>query len=181
MNWENARLVHIAKVDNLRYNCEFIATNDDYVWKDTPSQKSVNACFYNDEDLAETIPYEQVHNISWSAIRIAPGYYAKFKDGDEHQVGDTPHEAVSYLEFEDVYSIDRPAITQENNIQDQVVDILRKLHGGVHYSTIPNYLNYTEIDQNSVSNNEIIDILEDLEKRTSIYKTTDSPMWWSAR
>lgn len=181
MNWDNSKMVHVAKVDNLRYQCQFVSTNDEYVWKDTPDQKSVNACFYNKEDLAETVPYEQVKNVSWTTIQILPGYYARIKNSETHQVGDTPHEATSYIEFKKTYRLDRPPITEETNLRDQIIEVLRKLHGSVHHTTIPSYLNYDKIDENQLSSDETLEYLESLEDSTSIYKTTDSQTWWSIR
>lgn len=183
MNWNNSKLVYVAKVDNLRYDCHFVATNDDVVWKDTPDQKAVNAAFKNKEDMAETVPYDQVSDVSWTAIEIKPGCYARFKNTEKHQVGDTPHEATKYLQFDEVYRINRDPITEQETVQDQITDVLRKLHGSVHYKTIPNYLNYQKIPytRSETTSETILEDLKSMENSTSVYATKDGDEWWSAR
>lgn len=181
MNWNGSKLVYVAKVNNLRYDCHFVATNDDVVWKDTPDQKSVNAAFKNREDMAETIPYDNISNVGWTAVEIRPGCYARFKNAEEYQVGDTPYEATKYLDFDEVYEIDRDNITEKETLEGQIVDILRKLHGSVHYTTIPNYINYREISSSSMKPESILEELDSMEPRTSVYRTKDGDDWWSAR
>ena len=183
MNWKNGKLVYVAKIDNLRYDCQFVATNDEVVWKDTPDQKSINAAFKNKEDMAETVPYDQVKHVSWTAIEVMPDCYARFKNAETYQVGDTPHEAATYLEFDESYNIEREPITEEDNIQDQAVDILRKLHGSVHYETVPKYLNYEKIpySRSELTSNQIRQDLKSFESDTSIYRTKNGDEWWSAR
>lgn len=183
MNWENGKLVYVAKIDNLRHNCQFIATNDDVVWKDTPDQKAINAAFKNKENMAETVPYDQVKHVSWTAVEVRPGCYARFKNADSYQVGDTPHEAATYLEFEDSYNIQREPVTESEDLQGQIVDILRKLHGSVHYESIPNYLNYDKLDsdQSKMTSSQMMQDLKSFESNTSIYRTKDGDEWWSAR
>lgn len=181
MRWENARLIHVAKVDNLRYDCNFITTNDDTVWKDTPDSKSVNLAFQQKDEKGEHLQYNQVDHISWEMVRILPGFTAKIDGTNEYKSGDSPHEAVKYLDFPNVYSIDRDPITTSDSLNKQIIDILQYHTGSVHYTIISKYLNYSTLDIDTLSNEETKEILGDIETSDSVYRTTDSDSWWSYR
>jgi hypothetical protein len=180
-NWDSSRTVYLAPVDNLRYNCKFIATNDDYVWKDTPEQKSINAAFYGDKDMAKTIPYEYVENVNWTAVEIISGFQArKRNESDIVKFGDTPFEAVSYLKFDEIYKIDRQMITDSLEIEEQIKDILRYHTGSVHYSVINNYTNNDKLNK-QYSDEEIKNLLMDISDKSSIYSTSEGYEWWSIK
>lgn len=181
-DWSSSRIVYVSRVDNLRYNCKFVATNDDYVWKDTPNQKSVDAAFYGKKERAKTIPYEYVDEVCWTSVEIISGYYARKKNekSSSEKVGDTPFEAVSYLEFEEVYSIDRDPITQSQSIDEQIIDILRYHTGSVHYTSLNNYMNKKQLNDGEYTNNMKKHLIE-LSQSENIYPTTDNKDWWSIR
>ena len=178
--WNSSRTVYIAKITNLRYGCEFVSTNDDLVWKDTPNQKSIDAAFYGKDDMAKTIPYEYVSDVTWTPVEIISGYQARLKNKpDEVMYGDTPFEAVSYLDFDDKYEINRDPITEESTIQNQIKDILRYHTGAVHYSTINNYTNNKLNDK--YTDSEIKEILKELSEKSGVYTTKQGDNWWSIR
>lgn len=173
------KLIHVAKIDNLRYDCEFVATNDEYVWQDTPNKKSVNAVYRNKVDLAKTIPFDYVEGVSWTGIKIMPGFEAKIKGENEIKRGDTPAEAVSYLNFSNTYKVDRPTVTDSQSVESQIEDILRNLVGAVHFKTIPNYLNKDKLNE-EYSEQEVKQILDDM-TNSSVYPTRSGDEWWSIR
>lgn len=179
--WSSSRTVYVAKITNLRYGCKFISTNDNLVWKDTPEQKSIDAAFYGKDDMAKTIPYEYVSDVNWTPVEIISGYQARLKnDPDQVMYGDTPFEAVSYLDFNNEYEIKRDPITKESTIQDQIKDILKYHTGAVHYSTINNYTNDNQLN-NEYNNQEIKDILKKLSSESGVYTTKQGNDWWSIR
>lgn len=179
--WDSSRNVYIAKITNLRYGCKFVSTNDDLVWKDTPKQKSVDSAFYGRDDMAKTIPYEYVSNVEWTPVEIISGYQARLKNKpDNVMYGDTPFEAVSYLEFSNEYEIERDPITKKSTIQDQIKHILRYHTGSVHYSTINNYTNSNQLN-NEYDNSEIKEILKELSNESGVYTTKQGEDWWSIR
>jgi hypothetical protein len=182
-DWGSSIIVYVSRVDNLRYNCKFVSTNDDYVWKDTPNQKSVDAAFYGKKDRAKTIPYKYVDEVRWTPVEIISGYYARKKENKESsgKVGDTPFEAVSYLDFDNKYSIDRDPITESKELEQQVFDILRYHTGSVHYTTLNNYLNEELLDDEDITNKRIKEYLVELSKNTNVYSTTNNKKWWSIR
>lgn len=182
MNWDSSRTVYLAKVSNLRYGCEFVATNDDLVWVDTKKEKSVDAAFYGKKDMSRTIPYDYVDHMSWTPVEIISGFYARKKNGDqESMIGDTPFESVSYLQFDDKYEIDRPNITDSNKLKNQICDILRYHTGSVHLETIQNYLNYSKLDKKEYSITQIESEVVSLSETKSVYSTKDGNKWWSIR
>lgn len=182
MNWDSSRIVYLARVTNLRHGCKFVATNDDSVWVDTKDEKSIDAAFYGKEDMSKTIPYDYVQHINWTPVEIISGFYArKKKDKSESMIGNTPFEAVSYLQFDDKYEIDRPNVTESSTMKEQIFDILRYHTGSVHIQTLQNYLNYNNLDSDIYTQDEIKNKLIELEDKTPVYKTKEGDLWWSIR
>lgn len=181
-NWDkSSRSVYVAQVSNLRYDCSFVSTNDDYVWKDTPDQKSVNAAFYGKEDMASTIPYKYVQNIKWTTVEIISGFQARIKDKpNDIKYGETPSEAVEYLDFDNTYKIERDPITESDDISKQIKDILRYLTGSVHYTSINNYTNNNKLKQ-EYTNDDIKNKLQDISQTGNVYMTSENDEWWSIR
>lgn len=182
MTWENAYLVHAARIENLRYDCHFVTTNDTFVWKDTPNESAITAAFNSDEKIAETISHSKVDNVSWTTVEIKPGFEARIKGEEETAVGDTPGRAAESLSFPETYELDRKQITSSGEVETQIVDILKSLNGAVNVQTIPKFLNYQIIDINEITIQEITERLIKMEEHTNVYRTRgDDTTWWSAR
>lgn len=172
-----SKTVYVARVNNLRYNCHFIATNDQTVWKDTPKLNAIRSAIDN-KDTNNTVPMKDVSHISWTPVIIEQGFSAHIKDEEQEKYGDTPTEATKYLDFPETYEIDRDPITDSTTLENQIIDIIQYLPGAVHYTTIPNYLNYEEINEQYTSE----DILTRLENMSSnVYQTKEGNEWWSVR
>lgn len=181
MNWDNSTLIHVAKVNNLRYGCNFIATNDEYVWKDTPNESSGDAVFRNKENMAKTIPFDYVSDVSWTSIQVLPGYHIRKKnEPDTESIGDTIGEALNYIEFDEVYKIDRPSITESETINEQIKDIVRYHTGAVHTETVYRYLNKENLDKD-YSLEDIQSTMNRIKSDEPIYQTRQSEKWWSIR
>lgn len=176
MNKEET-LVHVAKIENLRYDCEFITTNDRHVWKDTPKGSAVNASYHSRREITDTVPFSYVEDVKWTTVIVRPGFQANIRGKDNIKRGDTPDEAVSYLNFDETYKIRRPPVTEKQSVRNQIQDILRSLSGAVHFTTVPKYLNKDKLDDDYTSE-DIKDILVGMD---STYKTRTGDEWWSTR
>lgn len=175
-----SKTVYVAKVDNLRYDCHFVATNDQTVWKDTPDANAIRSAIDNKSQDNE-VSMDSVIHISWTPVVIEPGFSAQFKNNKKstEKYGDTPTEATKYLDFPEVYSIDRDPVTSSSSIDGQIVDILRNLTGSVHYTTINSYLNTEELSD-QYSNEDIQTELIDLQESGEARQTRDGNEWWTA-
>lgn len=179
MSRGKSKLIHVAKIDNLRYDCNFVATNDEYVWQDTPNKKAVNAVYRNKEDLAKTIPFDYVEDVDWTGVRIEPGFKAYIKNTEQIKRGETPAEAVHYLDFDETYQLNRPPVTDSTSVEQQIEDILRNLTKSVHITTIPKYLNREKLDRD-YDTQDIMSIMENMNE-SPIYQTRSGDKWWSIR
>jgi hypothetical protein len=181
-SWGDAYLVHVAKITNLRHDCDFVTTNDTYVWKDTPNESAVTAVYKSDEDIAQTIPMEKVSHVSWTTVEVKPGFEARIKGKETVSYGETPGRAVSGLSFEDAYEINREPTTDSDTLEHQILDVLKRLDGAVNVNAIPNFLNYQNIDIDDIDVNSVREKLLEMEETTNAYRTRgEDPSWWSAR
>ena len=179
-NWNQALLVHAAKITNLRHDCYFITTNDTVVWKDTPNESAITATYKSDESIATTIPFEQADHISWTTIEIAPRFEARIKGTNDVKMGSTPAEAVRHLQFPEEYELDREPITSAETFQEQLEDILSYHNGAVHVETVETFLNPNTLTE-PVPQSTTDKMLE-LEDKTNIYRTRGkNPNWWTVR
>lgn len=181
-SWENAYLVHTAKIENLRYDCHFVTTNDTYVWKDTPNESAVTAAFKSDKTIADTISHNRVDDVSWTTVEVKSGFEARIRGEEETAVEDTPGRAVEGLSFPETYDIKREQITNADEVETQIVDILKSLNGAVNVQTIPEFLNYQSLDIEEITIQETTEKLIKMEEHTNAYRTRGNDTnWWSAQ
>lgn len=180
-DWSEAEEVGVAWVDNLRADNQFVATdNNGNYWKDTYPAGSVEAAYAGeDDDEAERI--EKPEGITFYPVEITGYYYGRRGNEDDFSMGDTPGETLIGLSFPE-QSLNHENVTDAKTVEEQVIDVLSTLDGGVYITDIIDRFNKDALEEPTPDKDELISILSGMADDNKVRRARgDYDTWWDVR
>lgn len=182
IDWSNATDIKVAKVDNLRNDNTFVATDGETYWKDTYPGGAVDAAYDGEDKYDQAEVIDEPDDLEMMTVQITESFKARFSGKLEYQLGDTPGEAVMYLDFPEIQSLSMPEVTTADDINSQISEILTVLEGEVYIRDILDNINQDELNGTKPTLDELKEILKDMEEDNVVYRSRGNyDTWWNLR
>lgn len=181
IEWDDAIVIKVAKVNNFDRNCHFVAKSDGKIWKDDHPTGAIDAAYYGEDkyDMAKRIDHD--YNLEFYDLDIVGSFTSRLSGSNRSYFGDTPGESVSYIEFPKTQSVDHN-ITDADTIEQQIIDILNE-KGTTHYVDIlDNYIVEDKLDDDIPDYDKFKQKLESMSEDTKIYVPSGrNRTWWNIK
>lgn len=179
-DWSESKEIGVARVDNLRADHLYVATDGEKYWKDTYPSGAIDAAYDSDCQFNDAEEIEEPEELTFFTIEITGDYYARRKNDDVVQHGETPGESVMDIILPDEpQSLKQPDITDARTIKKQILDIISQLDGAVYITDIQDRFNEDLLKQPVPNKDELIIILSEMADDNKVRRARGNyDTWW---